>query len=308
MKQYAAIDIGGTKTRAVVFTQNREILYENECRGFGLSFDTDGGNPEYKSFLLDIPRRYAPCSVAVNLGGRNCTQIERITREAFPCVPVKVFRESEGDAPLSFAGIYDAKVALLAGTGTIAVVFHEGKKCILGGWGMNIGDDGSGYDIGLRAIRATLKALDSTEPLSHLERDICGMSEPLPMADDAKEICRRRDEVRTKINPFDRRSVASITKKVAYHAERGEADALAYLRDAGVAMGDLAVCAARKAGLGSGATVAVTGGLVNISDFWREAFEKRIKEEIPNARVYYDNDGVMKGTMELAVRISEEKI
>ena len=268
MKQYAAIDIGGTKTRAVVFTQNREVLYENECRGFGLSFDTDGENPEYKGFLMEILHSYTPCSVAVNLGGRNCTQIERMTREAFPCVPVKVFRESEGDAPLSFAGIYGAEVALLAGTGTIAVVFHEGKKCILGGWGMNIGDAGSGYDIGLRAIQETLKALDSTEPLSPLERDICGMSEPLPMADDAKEICRRRDEVRTQINPFDRRSVASVTRKVAYHAERGEADALAYLRDAGVAMGDLVVCAARKAGLGGGAAVAVTGGLVNISDFW----------------------------------------
>ena len=127
------------------------------------------------------------------------------------------------------------------------------------------------------------------------------------MVDDAKEICRRRDEVRSRINPFDRRCVASIAKKVAYHAERGEADALAYLRDAGVAMGDLAVCAARKACLEGGATIAVTGGLVNINDFWRESFEQRIKEKITDACVYYDNDGVMKGVMELAVRISEEK-
>lgn len=66
------------------------------------------------------------------------------------------------DAQLLFGAFPDeAGIVLIAGTGSIALgQDYSGRTARAGGWGYLIGDEGSGYDLGRRAIRAAAKAAD----------------------------------------------------------------------------------------------------------------------------------------------------
>ncbi len=76
------------------------------------------------------------------------------------------------------AAFYDAfadgpGLLLIAGTGSMVWGRAEdGREARAGGWGMLLGDEGSGYDIGLSALRASVRAADGrseqTELLAHI--------------------------------------------------------------------------------------------------------------------------------------------
>jgi N-acetylglucosamine kinase-like BadF-type ATPase len=70
------------------------------------------------------------------------------------------------DAELVLGGLRELPgVALIAGTGSIALgVDRAGRVVRVGGWGHLIGDEGSGYDIGRRALQAALRMADGRDP------------------------------------------------------------------------------------------------------------------------------------------------
>lgn len=68
------------------------------------------------------------------------------------------------------AGLFDAfedgpGLLLIAGTGSVAWGRAEdGREARVGGWGLLLGDEGSAYDIALRALRAAARAADGRGP------------------------------------------------------------------------------------------------------------------------------------------------
>jgi glucosamine kinase len=62
---------------------------------------------------------------------------------------------------------------LIAGTGSIAWGRRPaGDLCRVGGWGQQLGDEGSGYAIGLKALRAVARAEDERTDSTTLQADI----------------------------------------------------------------------------------------------------------------------------------------
>ncbi len=62
-------------------------------------------------------------------------------------------------------------IVLLAGTGSIAWGRNEsGRVARVGGWGSLLGDEGSGYDLGLEGLRAVARARDGRGPATELTR------------------------------------------------------------------------------------------------------------------------------------------
>lgn len=47
---------------------------------------------------------------------------------------------------------------MISGTGTITMGWNNGKCHRVAGWGPLLGDEGSGFDLGLRALRAVASA------------------------------------------------------------------------------------------------------------------------------------------------------
>ena len=69
----------------------------------------------------------------------------------------------EGETALAAAGAAYGIVAQ-AGTGSDAFLVQPGGQMSIGGWGYIFGDEGSGYDIGERTLRAAIHAFDGRGP------------------------------------------------------------------------------------------------------------------------------------------------
>jgi glucosamine kinase len=61
---------------------------------------------------------------------------------------------------------------VIAGTGSVALAVIGGEEIRIGGYGFPISDEGSGADLGLRAIRIALKTTDGRVTPTHFTRDV----------------------------------------------------------------------------------------------------------------------------------------
>lgn len=307
MLHFLALDIGGSKTKLVVFDKNLKQLKVNTAQGFGESFESDEDMPELEKVLRDTVKDFDICSVAVNLGGRNKNQVYKAVKKCLPESAVIVFRESEGTASVMFAKYCGAECVLLAGTGTIVTAFDDkGKTVIGGGWGMNIGDGGSGYYIGLEAVKSSLRALDGSDELTPLQKEITGREHVILPSEDVFDICKSRDDVRSRIFPIERKKIASLAVTVAKHCENGDRDALEIMNAAGREMAEICVHAVNKLLPYKVKCLVVTGGLVGCRKFWQDEFEKTLRFGSAVNEFEYVNDGVLIGTELAAIDVYKE--
>lgn len=301
-KKLIAADIGGSKSRIRLLDTDGTVLSETVGTGVADAEDHAAPLPTLETLISEVSHGGSVGAVAINLGGKNTGQVLTTFRKFFPNVPVKIFRESEGTAAFALGKKYGAPIILMAGTGAIAVGQWKGHFVTAGGWGINVGDAGSGYDIGLQAVRMSLAALDNTEPLSPLAKCICGCEEPLAATQDPSVFKDNRDQVREKIAPFDRQHIASFTKIVAEFAERGDRSALEIFEYAGKNLAELVINTGKKLG-DAQKSIVVTGGLIHTKKFWGKSFEAVLKD----FRIQYVCDGLLYGTYLIAKELYEQE-
>lgn len=305
MKNLLVADIGGTNTRLRITGINGNILWESVTAGVAAATDSNAPLVSLEKQLDEMPGKENIGAISINLGGKNTVQVKLCFCSFFPDVPLKIFRESEGAAAYALGEEYDAPIVLMAGTGAIAVGKSDNGFVITGGWGINIGDDGSGYDIGLQAIRMSLTALDNTEDLSPLTRFLCGLEKSLSATDDPTVYRVKRDRVREHLSPFDRKNIASLSKTVAKFAEKGDKTALDIFRYSGEKLSELVICTAKKL-TGEIPNIVVTGGLIHSRKFWAPSFENSILKIIPDVKIDYVPGGLLRGTFKIAKDLYEE--
>ncbi|MGD2154029.1 MAG: BadF/BadG/BcrA/BcrD ATPase family protein [Gemmatimonadales bacterium] len=162
------VDGGGTATRAVLLDEAGRELGRGDA-GPSLT-DRATGPVEIEALALAAERAGQQADVALPVLAL-CAGLAGVGREA---------ERSDVEAALAARGIasrarvvtdaeaalYDAfadrpGILVISGTGSIAWGRAEdGREARAGGWGSLIGDEGSGYDIGLRGLRAALRAAD----------------------------------------------------------------------------------------------------------------------------------------------------
>jgi len=165
-------------------------------------------------------------------------------------------------------------VALICGTGAICVGRNRrGETARADGWGYLLGDDGSGYSIGLAALRHTLRALDGRGPATTLNQAILAHWS-LPTPDALFDFIYLQDA-----SPA---TIASLAAVVNREAEAGDGVALAILRNAGAEVAHTIHTVVQKLGLndqGASAPCALAGSVVNrsrlVSGFLLEAAAAR---------------------------------
>lgn len=163
------IDGGGTKTEAVLCRETGEVL--QRVRG-GSSSPTSQPVERAEETLRQVLRRLledfggldAPVDALFagisggSVGGNRAVMHEVLRRILPGCKSLVNHSDSvnalrcaipEGDALVAIAG---------TGSSVFACVNGEMRQC--GGWGYLLGDEGSGYDLGRRALCAALRALD----------------------------------------------------------------------------------------------------------------------------------------------------
>jgi N-acetylglucosamine kinase-like BadF-type ATPase len=144
-------------------------------------------------------------------------------------------------------------IALVAGTGSSAYArAPNGRSSMAGGWGYLIGDDGSAYALGRRALRVIAATSDHQTPATPLTDSVMralGASAP-------------RDLIPSIYRSTDPRSaIAALAPVVVASAYAGDPAAQEMMSAAARALADLAVSLARRIELPPEAPVVCSGGL-----------------------------------------------
>jgi glucosamine kinase len=174
MELYLGIDAGGTHTRARLATSDGAILGVGEAGAANTRIGLAKALRQIRSAYWDaigaaglgraeIRRTYAGLGIA-GLNRRGA--LAGLQAHAFPFRSI-AFASDASIANLGAHAGEDGAICIV-GTGSIGFARVNGEAFSVGGYGFPISDEGSGADLGLRAIRRSLWAKDGRTPHSAL--------------------------------------------------------------------------------------------------------------------------------------------
>jgi glucosamine kinase len=175
------VDGGGTKTHAVITDETGHTLGE----GFGGPTNIDDHNLETASRNLGYAVQKARANAKLEPGpfAAAFLGIAGVVSEADRGLVRELARRLELCTPEHLGVDHDARVALagglsgrpglvlIAGTGSACFgLGTSGERHLTGGWGHLLADEGSGYWLGLEALRAAVRGFDGRGQRSTLEQ------------------------------------------------------------------------------------------------------------------------------------------
>jgi len=186
-----------------------------------------------------------------------------------------------GEMYISLTGalLSDIGIIVIAGTGSMAGGKNpKGNTFHCGGWGPFIGDEGSGYWIGIKAINAVSKSIDRRFPETILVEKIVKYFSLNSIAELVPYIYRKTPS---------RYEIAQISPLVTTSAEEGDKISQEILKEAGEELALLAKTTIRELNY-QDAKVSMTGGIfASNSRFILETFNKRVKESYPEVSIIF---------------------
>ena len=169
-----AVDGGATKTEFVVFNSKGEILDRAYTQGTnpnacGLEESERiirGALDKLLASHTSVTRIY--CGIAGTSAGDNKEKLASYLRAQYPAYKINV--ESDIMNIIGMAEKNNRCIAVIVGTGSVAVSYDGVNLLRKGGWGYFFDGAGSGYDMGKDAIALALAAEDGLAPESKLTR------------------------------------------------------------------------------------------------------------------------------------------
>jgi N-acetylglucosamine kinase-like BadF-type ATPase len=299
MRIVLGIDGGGTKTRCLAADGAGRILGEGLAGPSNYQvLGTDGAVAAVMAAVAealgvagaDLADVDAVCA---GLAGVGRPEDHAVMTAALPFAgPVKL--QVVPDARIALAGALGGKpgAVVISGTGSIAYgIDAGGRTARAGGWGWILGDEGSGYDIGKRAIMALLAAEDGTGPATALSAAICQawglerVEQVVPAV--------YGDLVAAKPR------IASLVPVVIAAADAHDGVAAGLLAAAGRDLGGLAAAVLNRLALPD-PLVAVTGGVLSGCLAVRAAMAAALADLAPGARLVASAGSPAEGAVWLA--------
>ena len=267
-----AVDGGQTSTLALLATRDGQII--GVGRAGPANHVHEPGGYERQRHTLESAMQAAldtaghPLSAVSHacfgITGASDTSVT-IARSLLPDAKVQIHK----DMVTALAGASSAKtgVIVIAGTGSVAFGKNAaGETAHAGGWGYIMGDEGSGYDIGRKALRVACRAADGRGPDTSLQRTILSHFDVAGM-----------DKVHRGVysGALTRPQIAGLAQVVAQDAAAGDTVALAVLANAGTHLADAALAVVHKLTLPD-ATIYTTGGVFSAGEPLLGPFRARL--------------------------------
>jgi N-acetylglucosamine kinase-like BadF-type ATPase len=270
MNYILGVDGGGTKTLALLGDLDGNVL----ARGVSgpsnynaIGFDSACSSLESAIHLArkDYPGEISALCLGLAGAGRK-EDIERFQNWAiqeFPKTTVKVV--SDAEILLMAGASYGPALALICGTGSI--VYGRtvtGELIRAGGWGYLFGDEGSGYAIGIAALRAVMRAHDGRgpeTPLSELVLERYSLHTPPELV----------QAIYAAAAPSA--AVATLSDLVEQAAGRGDSMAIAILEESARELAGTIAAVYSKLGT-SAVPLVITGGTILNGRYLKKAFNR----------------------------------
>jgi N-acetylglucosamine kinase-like BadF-type ATPase len=266
------VDVGGSGVRAAAASADGRVLGVIEALGLEQAIGpliASVGPARWMVYvgLAGISRR-----------GRRA-RILRSLEKLVPAAGVQVTSDAE---VALWGALPDGEgIAVVAGTGSIALArAYDGRQARAGGHGYLLGDEGSAFWLGREAVRAALAAAEGRGP-------------PTCLADLA---------ARRPVNPNE---LARLAPQVSQAAADGDAVARHILAQAGAALSQLTVAAARGVwpdGPPEPVKVATCGGGWQAGHVLLDPFRAALLHDLPVAQVVQPQLPPVGGALLLACR------
>lgn len=299
---YLGIEGGGTRTVALVADERGRRLARLESGPANARLLRD---PELRRRLAEFARFYPqPRAVGICLAGaRNTRDWERIHNLAAPLWPgarIAVSHDLESAwlaAECQAGAANGVRIVLISGTGSCCYGrSSDGRVAKLGGWGHLLGDKGSGYEIGLRALKAVVYYLDRDGRWSLLGRRLL-----------TRLHLNTPDDLVGWVQSATKEQVAALAEEVFQARRAGDRIATDILRGAAASLaGDAVACARRLARAGREAEFFFAGGVFAQQPGFAATVARRIREEMPSAVCRALKLEGAWGAVQLARRVAQE--
>jgi N-acetylglucosamine kinase-like BadF-type ATPase len=296
MRFVLGFDGGGTKTDCVLMDESGAVLARSQAGpsnplriGFGAAISSIRDAARQAIAQAAIPAHSAATAVCAGLAGagppESAEKIHALLAAEFPESKVQVCT----DLDLALAATGDGPViAVLAGTGSFAVGRNAaGETARAGGYGSQIGDEGSAYDIGRRSVLTAMHENDRTGADTLLgqrllrELGCADWSEVKARAQAASdEIFPRLFAVVATVAEWIETSTETPDQTAARNAARG------ILRAAAFDLASLAENLAERLQLrGTRFVIAKTGGMIGRSKYLESQIDERLRNAFPQAEI-----------------------
>ncbi|MDR7273163.1 glucosamine kinase [Pelomonas saccharophila] len=168
---WVGIDGGGTSTRAVVADAEGRIVGRGEAGASALNQGTEQawkhiGDAISRAGVQGLALR--DCAIGLGLSG---TGVPAQLRSFVAADPGVARFSLVTDGLVALLGAHGGRpgALLISGTGSVAeALLPDGSRRMVGGWGWQIGDEGSGAWLGQQAMKLAQAAYDSRVPAGPL--------------------------------------------------------------------------------------------------------------------------------------------
>ncbi len=297
------VDGGGTRTRVMLADANGTVLAQTEGPGTALRPGEESVAADIiKSLIADAlaaadrsDTRPAVCVVGVAGAGQ-----ERAAQALWSALASRRIADDvsvQADATIAMDDAFgdSAGVLVISGTGSVAYSrAPDGRLERCGGWGPNIGDEGSGAWLGRRALSVITASQDGREPETALTGAILtaleleSLDELIPWAAEATPS-----------------SMAALVPVICQVASTGDLRANALVS---LCVEELVLhvrTLARRCFVDERAAipVALAGGLLARGSLVRKRLEQRLKSAVPGALIRADDVDAARGAIRRARRL-----
>ena len=283
MRYVIGVDGGGTKTNAAVFGEHVGVV------GAGASGPANqrsvGTDAASVNIAQAIRSALQAASIPLSQVAATTLCLAGFDTDLDLPVPQRALRSLgftgpaiiENDVVGAWAGATEAQpgVVVIAGTGATGLGMNaRGQLWRTDGWDYILGDAGSGYAIGLAAIRAAMRMLDGRDTPTALLREL----QTVYGVNNAEEMRRLVDST-----PFGKFEVAAFAERVWGAAQQGDPAAQAIFTEAGTRLGESGAAIIRMLEMEQETFPVATVGSVFKSEPWvTDPFRRIIAETAPH--------------------------
>jgi glucosamine kinase len=267
-------DVGGTKT-AVAVSRDGKIVGRAEGTGAALR---PGRALVSSSAIADVVRQALAAAglllgdvLVVGAAGAGREPEREELRKALrgENVASTVVVTTDIEIALAAAFADGPGIVVSAGTGSVAVGRDRtGKRHRIGGYGWQMGDEGSGYAIGRASLGAVSRAIDGRSPKTALSDRLLKATR----SDDTDDLVRWAAGA----SPAE---VAALAPHVLAVAAAGDTLAQGIADYAARELSQLAICLVPKMDINPPIPVAITGGLLGADQQLRKTLLAKLAEE-----------------------------
>jgi N-acetylglucosamine kinase-like BadF-type ATPase len=299
------IDGGGTRTRASIVHGEKVLAHGESGSIKRLRVGAEAAEENLRVLLKEVYAQSGVTGVRAACCGVASVSMPGITEWITAVFNDFGVERSEvvGDQVIALDAAFHGGPGILqiAGTGSNCIGrAPDGKQESAGGWSSHLGDEGSGYWIGLHSVRRALRAYDHDQPTCILEKvgEIWGTHD--------------LDELINIGDGTPGPDFAALAPAINELAEAGDPVALGVLQQASADLIEFVLLVRdklhRKHAIQGEVPVAWTGGVIEKMRIVREAFFKGLREAAPEMPIGQEPVVSLDGALWRAKRLAESAV